>query len=151
MPREARIAAREAAAMPFPREETTPPVTNTNLVMGDKFRKLLVYRNSLGAQIAGSRRRATLASHAATACRPPSLRAIRLIRARLHRGRAARVLRRSAASTASPATSVRTAIITCRRLESCFRRDCLDRGPDRVALPILLAKAAMQIRRARVD
>src|SRR5947207_2010641 len=47
MPREARIAAREAAAMPFPREETTPPVTNTNLVMGDKFRKLLVYRNGL--------------------------------------------------------------------------------------------------------
>src|SRR5206468_12836352 len=47
MPREARIAAREAAAMPFPREETTPPVTNTNFVMGDKFRKLLVYRNRL--------------------------------------------------------------------------------------------------------
>src|SRR5689334_23514590 len=29
MPRDSRIAAREAAAMPFPREETTPPVTNT--------------------------------------------------------------------------------------------------------------------------
>jgi hypothetical protein len=35
----ARIAAREAAAMPFPNEETTPPVTNTNLVMGDRFLK----------------------------------------------------------------------------------------------------------------
>jgi hypothetical protein len=29
--------------MPFPSEETTPPVTNTNLVMGDKFWKLLFY------------------------------------------------------------------------------------------------------------
>src|ERR1700686_926317 len=49
MPREARIAARDAAAMPFPREETTPPVTKTNLVMDDKSWKLLVYRNtSLG-------------------------------------------------------------------------------------------------------
>ena len=44
-PREARIAASDAAAMPFPREETTPPVTNTNLGMGDKFRKSLFYRN----------------------------------------------------------------------------------------------------------
>jgi hypothetical protein len=33
MPRVSRIAAREAAAIPFPREETTPPVTNTYLVM----------------------------------------------------------------------------------------------------------------------
>src|SRR5439155_12570893 len=45
MPREARIAARDEAAMPFPSEETTPPVTNTNLVMGDKFRKFQVYMN----------------------------------------------------------------------------------------------------------
>ena len=44
MPREARIAARDAAAMPFPREETTPPVTKTNLVMDDKSWKLAVYR-----------------------------------------------------------------------------------------------------------
>src|SRR5215467_9724257 len=43
MPREARIAASDAAAMPFPREETTPPVTNTNLVMGDKFWKFIFY------------------------------------------------------------------------------------------------------------
>ena len=33
MPRVSRIAAREAAAIPFPREETTPPVTNTYFVM----------------------------------------------------------------------------------------------------------------------
>src|SRR6185503_18191094 len=33
-PREVRIAASDAAAMPFPSEETTPPVTNTNLVIG---------------------------------------------------------------------------------------------------------------------
>src|SRR2546421_588870 len=33
MPRDSRIGAREAAAMPFPREETTPPVTKTYLVI----------------------------------------------------------------------------------------------------------------------
>src|SRR5262245_13007187 len=33
IPRDSRIAAREAAAMPFPREETTPPVTKTYLVI----------------------------------------------------------------------------------------------------------------------
>src|SRR6476620_11110910 len=33
MPRVSRIAAREAAAIPFPREDTTPPVTNTYFVM----------------------------------------------------------------------------------------------------------------------
>src|SRR5437667_7129521 len=33
MPRDSRIAAREAAAMPFLREETTPPVTKTYLVI----------------------------------------------------------------------------------------------------------------------
>src|SRR5688572_5796438 len=33
MMRDSRIAAREAAAMPFPREETTPPVTKTYLVI----------------------------------------------------------------------------------------------------------------------
>ena len=29
------MAAREAAAMPLPNEETTPPVTNTNLVIAE--------------------------------------------------------------------------------------------------------------------
>src|SRR5262245_35425996 len=33
IPRDSRIAAREAAAMPFPREETTPPVTKTYLAI----------------------------------------------------------------------------------------------------------------------
>src|SRR4051794_7682477 len=33
MPRVSRIAAREAAAIPFPKEDTTPPVTNTYFVM----------------------------------------------------------------------------------------------------------------------
>ncbi len=33
-PRVARMAASDAAAIPFPSEDTTPPVTNTNLVMG---------------------------------------------------------------------------------------------------------------------
>ena len=33
MPRDSRMAAREAAAIPFPREETTPPETNTYFVI----------------------------------------------------------------------------------------------------------------------
>src|SRR5262245_11888069 len=33
MPRDSRIAASEAAAIPFPREETTPPDTNTYLAI----------------------------------------------------------------------------------------------------------------------
>ncbi len=33
MPRDSRIAASDAAAMPFPSEETTPPETNTYLVI----------------------------------------------------------------------------------------------------------------------
>src|SRR3954453_6980006 len=32
-PRDSRIAAREAEAIPLPREDTAPPVTKTNLVM----------------------------------------------------------------------------------------------------------------------
>ncbi|GAA5233745.1 hypothetical protein GCM10025795_20090 [Verticiella sediminum] len=32
-PRDSRIAPRDAAAMPLPREDTTPPVTNTYLVI----------------------------------------------------------------------------------------------------------------------
>jgi hypothetical protein len=32
-PRASRIAANDAAAIPLPNEETTPPVTNTNLVI----------------------------------------------------------------------------------------------------------------------
>src|ERR1700712_5085830 len=36
-PRDSRIAAREAAAMPLPSEDTTPPVTKTNLVMSMGF------------------------------------------------------------------------------------------------------------------
>src|SRR5690606_30105266 len=32
-PRDSRMAASDAEAMPLPREDTTPPVTNTNLVM----------------------------------------------------------------------------------------------------------------------
>ena len=35
-PRDSRIAAREAAAIPLPREDTTPPVTKTNLVIVQK-------------------------------------------------------------------------------------------------------------------
>ena len=38
-PRDSSIAAREAAAIPLPREETTPPVTNTNFVILNPERK----------------------------------------------------------------------------------------------------------------
>src|SRR3569623_1574964 len=34
-PLDSRIAAREAAAIPLPRDDTTPPVTNTNLVIAE--------------------------------------------------------------------------------------------------------------------
>src|SRR4029079_4535364 len=45
MLRDSRIAAREAAAIPFPRLETTPPVTNTYLVINAKLSvKAGVYR-----------------------------------------------------------------------------------------------------------
>ena len=37
MPRDSRIAPKLAAAIPFPREETTPPVTNTYLVIKTAF------------------------------------------------------------------------------------------------------------------
>jgi hypothetical protein len=37
-PRDSRIAASDADAMPLPREDTTPPVTKTYLVMNDDRR-----------------------------------------------------------------------------------------------------------------
>jgi hypothetical protein len=40
IPRDSRIAPRDAAAMPLPKEETTPPVTKTNLVMKILFQIL---------------------------------------------------------------------------------------------------------------
>src|SRR5574343_1367958 len=46
-PRDSRIAAREAEAIPLPREDTTPPVTKTNLVMsgGEAGSRLVVKRD----------------------------------------------------------------------------------------------------------
>src|SRR6185369_12523435 len=44
-PRDSRIAAREAEAIPLPRELTTPPVTKTNLVMScrkGRFRSVVI-------------------------------------------------------------------------------------------------------------
>src|SRR5688500_2215268 len=55
--RDSRIAAREAAAMPFPREETTPPVTKTYLVMTDLVREIRILPESRrfdAARAAGS-------------------------------------------------------------------------------------------------
>src|SRR5699024_10970309 len=39
MPRDSRMAPSEAAAMPLPKEDTTPPVTKTYLVMGTLLRE----------------------------------------------------------------------------------------------------------------
>lgn len=43
-PRASKMAAKEAAEMPLPKEDTTPPVTNINLVMN-----IPGYRVSIGA------------------------------------------------------------------------------------------------------
>src|SRR4051812_2199044 len=52
MPRDSRIAAREAAAMPFPREETTPPVTKTYFVIDPRRVGMEEFTgNRAGAQI----------------------------------------------------------------------------------------------------
>src|SRR5437899_2950894 len=58
-PRDSRIAAREAEAIPLPREDTTPPVTKTNLVMSCRslwFRlggNARLYRGSLKTERKG--------------------------------------------------------------------------------------------------
>src|SRR3984893_2078566 len=50
-PRDSRIAAREAAAIPLPREDTTPPVTNTYLVIARCSReKRIIPERSPGTQ-----------------------------------------------------------------------------------------------------
>jgi hypothetical protein len=63
-PRDSRIAAREAAAIPLPREDTTPPVTNTNLVIvlkvpngtRGKLKLYLKAANTSSLQLGNSRR-----------------------------------------------------------------------------------------------
>jgi hypothetical protein len=47
MPRDARIAESDAAAMPFPSEETTPPVTKTNLVMGQVLLEISILQETM--------------------------------------------------------------------------------------------------------
>jgi hypothetical protein len=50
-PRDSKIAAREAEAIPLPREDTTPPVTKTNLVMSGRklsFREVVKRDYRLG-------------------------------------------------------------------------------------------------------
>src|SRR5438046_9797891 len=65
MPRDSRIAASEAAAIPFPREETTPPDTNTYLAIknqgdgmenGTRKRPLAQFRRPFRAAHASSGR-----------------------------------------------------------------------------------------------
>src|SRR5260221_3403880 len=53
--RDSRIAAREAAAMPFPREETTPPVTKTYLVMTDLALEIAILLDRLAYTITNHR------------------------------------------------------------------------------------------------
>ena len=140
-PREARIAASDAAAMPFPNEETTPPVTNTNLVMGDKFRKLSFYRkpagptNPVAAKLRRSRRAVCWSSGGASsllACgrqtrfNPPARRVA--AEQREHR-----VDRRRLARAAGEHPERHHHL---RRLELVRRRHRLDQRADRFALPL---------------
>ena len=154
-PREARIAASDAAAMPFPNEETTPPVTNTNLGMGDKVPEI---RHSTGtrrahaaaitrqprsvrreARLSDARRRRRGATTGRLRCAPlaqPARRAPAASRARV-------VSRPSSASTASIAGVSRVPHDEhaqrhhhLRRLQRVLRRGGLDRGADRLARPL---------------
>src|ERR1700722_4455328 len=54
-PRDSRIAAREAAAIPLPRDETTPPVTNTYLVIAgcSREKRIIPERSHLTQRPAG--------------------------------------------------------------------------------------------------
>ena len=110
MPREARIAASDAAAMPLPSEETTPPVTKTNLVMATRSRKFAI--------LPGDRADARTRRPGGGA---PTAR-------EAERGRSATrtASRPSSASTASiagvcgvPATSTRSGIMTCGGFRPC--------------------------------
>src|ERR1700722_20387876 len=55
-PRDSRIAAREAAAIPLPRDETTPPVTNTYLVIArcSREKRIIPERSHLTQRWTGS-------------------------------------------------------------------------------------------------
>src|SRR5205085_9895059 len=61
MLRDSRIAARDAAAMPFPNEETTPPVTKTYLAIylsrGEISKLTGIFFSSSGSARNGLRRR----------------------------------------------------------------------------------------------
>jgi hypothetical protein len=47
--------ASEAEAIPFPREDTTPPVTNTNLVISARFAEVELSQNGMKRyQMAGN-------------------------------------------------------------------------------------------------
>src|SRR6185437_9455028 len=65
-PREVRMAASDAAAMPFPNEETTPPVTNTNLVIGWPVPEIAI----LPERVRRSKRNACAAQCATARCGP---------------------------------------------------------------------------------
>ena len=154
-PRDSRIAAREAAAMPFPREETTPPVTNTNLVMAGQFRKFAFYRNSMPRDQARdafdradahAMRRLQRRRARTRLARAPCLDDDRSERHALVSPNCARPLRHplarrsrpTARATASiagvfgvPATSARSGIITCAGLSRCALAAAPDRGADR--------------------
>ena len=135
--------------MPFPREETTPPVTNTNLVMGDRFRKSRILPEARRRQ---SRRHGvgTVGSaHAATAVsaarRPRADADGPLGPGRRARRRGARPpsSRASNASTASiagvsrvPATSTRIGIITCGGFRPWRAAAALSAAPMRFARPL---------------
>ena len=114
MPREARMAARDEAAMPFPSEETTPPVTNTNLVMGDKFWKFAVYPNSIAATNRCSTRGTTRVMLRVRASVAPRYEASPRSRRASVRSRPTSCTTASMAGVCgTPVMSARTAIMTC--------------------------------------
>src|SRR5262249_35850591 len=103
------IAGREGGAMPFPNEETTPPVTNTNLGMGDKFRKSAFYRTARVQTIGHAARPESAREGVSGAERDAPT-----VERAFSRGREARAPRRSPASRAcrrpahaSPSSPVR--------------------------------------------
>ena len=137
-PRDARIAASDAAAMPFPSEETTPPVTKTNLVMASQVPEIRILPEP-SAPPRESRRAST---------RPRAIRSESraVIRASVVVAAQQRQHASIAGVCACPATSARSAIITCGGFTPCCRRGGLDRGAERLARPLERRELAVRAR-----
>src|SRR6188472_3363518 len=75
-PREVRIAASDAAAMPFPNEETTPPVTNTNLVIGWPVQEIGILPDAREPSKRAMRKRLACAGESCRLQRAPAARCV---------------------------------------------------------------------------